>query len=218
MKLTFEDEVKLLHQSFALLRTFFRKQRYKKIVDDLQAESVGGFILDLGGGPASFFASQFPKPEKVVLVEIGKKEARIAKENFPALHVVIADGEQLPFADATFELTVCNSVIEHVQHPALLAQEIRRTSQNYFVQTPNGEFPIEPHSFIGIPFYRNLPPVLRQLACRFMRGNYEYIESVTYVKEEKLRRFFPEATMYYEHVLGMVKSFYITHRKTARTP
>lgn len=208
----------MLHQSFVLLRTFFRKQRYQKIVNDLQAEAINGFILDLGGGPASFFASQFPKPGRVVLVEIKKEEARIAKERLPNLHVVIADGEQLPFANAAFELTICNSVIEHVQHPALLAQEIRRTSQNYFVQTPNGKFPVEPHSFIGIPFYRNLPPFLRKVACRFMRGNYEYIESVRYVTEEKLRRFFPESTMYYEHALGMVKSFYITHHKTAETP
>lgn len=208
----------MLHHIFSSIRTFFRRQRYQKIVNELQAEAVNGFILDLGGGPASFFASQFPEPHKVVLVEIEKEEAKIAKQNLPNLHVVVADGEQLPFAEATFALTVCNSVIEHVQHPDLLAQEIRRTSRNYFVQTPNGNFPVEPHSFIGIPFYRSLPPFLRKIACQFMRGNYEYIESVTYVSEDKLRCFFPEATMYYERAIGMIKSFYITYNNSIRTP
>lgn len=176
----------------------------------MQLDKVSGLILDLGGGPASFFAEQYQHPENVVLVEIMPEAAFLAKTKFTELNVVIANAENLPLASNGIALTVCNSVIEHVKKPDRLAIETQRVSQNYFLQTPNGKFPLETHSFIAIPFFNWLPSIsAKKLACTLFRGNYDYIKSVQYVSENRLRELFPKAAITYERFLGFKKSFYV---------
>ena len=175
-------------------------------------EALTGFILDLGGGPASFFAAMFPKPEQVILVDVDYNRACQAKQKQSTLHVIVADGERLPLADCSVDVTVCNSVIEHVNDPDTLAAEIRRVSRDYFLQTPNGAFPLETHSFIAIPFYSLIPWArLQQLMCKMFGANYDYVSSVRYLPEQRLRLLFPEAKITYEEVLGLKKSFYVYH-------
>lgn len=50
---------------------------------------------------------------------------------------VCADGQYLPFADRSFDLTLCCEVLEHLQHPMLLAtvQELARVSRRYVLVT-----------------------------------------------------------------------------------
>ena len=175
-------------------------------------ESLAGFILDLGGGPASFFAAMFPRPEQIILVDIDCNRACQAKRKQSALHVIVADGGRLPLADCSIEMTVCNSVIEHIDDPDALAAEVRRVSQGYFLQTPNGDFPLETHSFIAIPFYNYIPWVrLRRFVCKTFGANFEYVSSVRYLPERRLRLLFPEATITHEKLLGLKKSFYVYH-------
>ena len=198
-----------VHRFFGYLRRRFRRSRYQQLRQRFDCETLSGAILDLGGGPASFFASMFPEPKRIVLVDIEYALARRAKEVIPELNVVVADGAKLPFARQSMGLTVCNSVIEHVADPASLAAEIERVSQRYFIQTPNVEFPIETHSYIGIPFYRLIPSAgLRRLMCRFFSADFDYVESVTYLTESQLRRYFKKAHIVHERVLGLTKSFY----------
>lgn len=173
-------------------------------------ESHDGFVLDLGGGPASFFASVFPNPERVILVDIDYDRARSAHQKQPDMDIIVADAEALPLKRAAIDVTVCNSVIEHVAHPQMLATEVHRVSRRYFVQTPHPWFPIEPHSFIGIPFYQYVPwPRLRRLLCRIFKAKFEYIEGVRYLSRKELARIFPLATVDYETFLGLPKSFYV---------
>lgn len=195
---------------FANLRQSFRKKRYDVINQIIQTDSKNGLVLDLGGGPASFFAERYPRKNHIILVEVEEKVAQRAKRKIPDLLVVIANGEMLPFADGAIEITVCNSVIEHVENPPRLAAEIQRVSQSYFVQTPNGRFPLETHSFIGIPFYNWIPTQpLKKLACRMFGANYRYVSSVRYLPEVELRRLFRNAQLTYERVMGLKKSFYV---------
>jgi SAM-dependent methyltransferase len=184
-------------QIFALLRQHSRQKRYLKIQELMKPEHLSGFILDLGGGPASFFAALFPEQSRVILVDISYDEVLIAKQRYPLLSVIVADGKHLPLADRSIDLTVCNSVIEHVDDPKALAIEIRRVSRNYFLQTPHGGFPLETHSFIPIPFYGFLPwELLRRFACKLFGARFEYLQSVRYLSEVELRCLFPEATIY----------------------
>jgi ubiquinone/menaquinone biosynthesis C-methylase UbiE len=126
------------------------------------------------------------------------------------LKLVVADGERLPFADRSVAATVCNSVIEHVENAHALATEIRRVSAAYFVQTPNGRFPLELHAKVPIPLYRWVPSRrLRRGLCRLFGGDYEYIESVRYLSDRELARMFPEARIVRERWLGLTKSFYV---------
>ena len=175
-------------------------------------ESVAGFILDLGGGPASFFAAMFPSPEQVILVDVDYNLAHEGKRKQSALTVIVADGGRLPLADCSIDMTVCNSVIEHVDDPDALAAEIRRVSQGFFLQTPHEGFPLETHSFIAIPFYNSIPWIwLQRFVCKIFGANFEYVSSVRYLPEQRLKLLFPEATIAYEKVLGLKKSFYVYH-------
>ncbi len=199
-----------MRRLFASLRQHFRQKRYLQIQDITNLQDLSGFILDLGGGPASFFSAVFPRPKQVVLLDISHELARQAKRKRPGLHAIVADGGRLPLADCSVDMTICNSVIEHVDEPRALAAEIRRVSQGYFLQTPSGDFPVELHSFIAIPFYGLIPWVrLRGFLCKVFGADFEYVSSVRYVTEQRLRSLFPDATISYERVLGLKKSFYV---------
>jgi ubiquinone/menaquinone biosynthesis C-methylase UbiE len=202
----------MLRHFITKLRHHFRHKRYDTLAQLLDFSKTSGLILDLGGGPASFFAAFYPKPQDIVLVEVDYDLAHKAKKKLPHLQVVVADGEHLPFASQTLHATVCNSVIEHVNNPDKLAAEIQRVSQSYFVQTPNVQFPVETHSYIAIPFYNQIPiPHLQKGLCKLFGGNFKYISSVSYLSEQKLRSLFPQAIMRYEKSLGLKKSFYLIH-------
>jgi ubiquinone/menaquinone biosynthesis C-methylase UbiE len=202
----------LTRRLFDTLRRRSRQTRYLRIRDLVGVESSSGFVLDLGGGPTSFFTTMFPRLEQIILLDVSSRAACRAKRKQPALQVVVADGEHLPLANHSIEVTICNSVIEHVSDPDVLASEVRRVSQGYFLQTPSRSFPLETHSFIPIPFYNWIRPErLRRLACRIFGANFDYVSSVRYLPEERLRSLFPEATITYEKALGLEKSFYVYH-------
>jgi SAM-dependent methyltransferase len=78
-----------------------------------------------------------------------------------------ADAEDLPFADRSFDIVICNHVYEHTDNVGRLLAEIRRVMRDdgvcYFAG-PNKYEPIEPH--YGLPFLSWLP---RGLADRYMR-------------------------------------------------
>jgi hypothetical protein len=198
------------------MRHGFRQKRYRLIqaltgVESRLAGPQAGFVLDLGGGPASFFAAMYPHAERLLLIDVDHDLARQAREKTGA-HVLVADGQALPLASGSIDTIICNSVLEHVQDPWALASEIRRTARNYFVQTPNGRFPLETHSFVAIPFYSLIPwASVRQLLCRLLGANYGYVCEVCYVNQASLQSMFPEATIAHERVWGMVKSFYVYH-------
>jgi SAM-dependent methyltransferase len=195
---------------FQLLRQQFRRRRYQNLHNRLGLAAQTGFVLDLGGGVTSFFINFFPQHDQIILLDINPEEVCLARQRFPHINGVVANGEHLPFARNSLGLTVCNSLIEHVAAPAQLAAEIERVSRAYFVQTPNGRFPLETHAFIAIPFYRWLPGErVRRLACTLFRADYAYVSSVCYLSEAILRQLFPKATLTYERFLGLKKSFYL---------
>ncbi len=200
----------MIHRIFAALRQRSRRRRYLRIRDLTGIESLSGLILDLGGGPASFLAALFPRPQQVILVDVSYDSVHQAKRKQSALHVIVADGGNLPLVSDSVDVTVCNSVIEHVDDPDALASEIRRVSRGYFLQTPNGRFPLETHSFIAIPFYNFIPWMwLRRLVCKLFGTDFDYVNSVSYLSEQRLRVLFSEATIAYEKFFGLKKSFWV---------
>ena len=196
---------------FRSLRQQFRLKRYNYIEDQIRVEETDGLVLDLGGGPASFFSEIFPRPQQILLVDILLDKAVEAKERKPELNVIVADASYLPLAKRSIDITISNSVIEHVDNPERMALEIERVSQNYFLQTPNGDFPLETHSFIALPFYNYLKwEFLKKSVCKVVGANYKYISTVRYLSEQQLRNLFPNAVVSYEKFLGLKKSFYVS--------
>lgn len=186
-----------------------RSRRFQFFWDAVGHSVSGGWWLDLGGGPGSYFLNRMDSQANIVLLDLLEPGLREAMALYPSAHYIVADGQHLPFKDSTFACIFCNSVIEHVPDPGALANEIRRTGRRFFVQTPNGNFWLESHSALPIPFYRRLPSAARRAVCRLMGISYSYLESVEYISEAELRAWFPGAEIERERVWGMTKSYYI---------
>jgi SAM-dependent methyltransferase len=132
------------------------------------------------------------------------------------LKLTIYDGKHIPFADAHFDVLICNSVIEHVPKAERthFVEELKRVTKTYFVQTPAFIFPIEPH-FV-FPFLHWLPKRIARKLVPFGlwailgRPSPErmesYFDEVNLLTLRELRAYFPEATIYQEKLLGMTKS------------
>ena len=186
----------------------FRRRRFQFFLDTVGQPTPSDWWLDLGGGSGTYFLSAAVPVAQLVLLDPELSELRLAQAHHPDVSYVCADGQQLPFKTDAFACIFCNSVIEHVPQPAALAAEIERTGRRYFVQTPNGRFPLESHSRVPIPFYRAFPVGVRRVLSRWFGASFAYLESVSYLTEADLHRLFPHATFRRESVLGLTKSFY----------
>jgi len=88
-------------------------------------------VLEIGPGEAVFDKSRCDY--------IG---INISKRGSPQ---VLADGQQLPFRDATIDAVVATEVIEHVRYPYKLLREIRRVTKpsgRVLLSTPNAATPV----------------------------------------------------------------------------
>jgi 2-polyprenyl-3-methyl-5-hydroxy-6-metoxy-1,4-benzoquinol methylase len=95
----------------------------------------------------------------------------------PNLAFCVASGEQLPFADRSFDVVICNHVYEHVGDPFRLMAEIRRVLRDqgacYFAGGHRLQL-VEPHH--RLPLLSWLPPTLADRYLRLFRHGDRYTE------------------------------------------
>jgi ubiquinone/menaquinone biosynthesis C-methylase UbiE len=122
------------------------------------------------------------------------------------------------YKDKEFDIVFSNSVIEHLftkENQKKMADEIRRVGKNYYVQTPNFYFPIEPHWLF--PCFQFLPYNMRVFLTRhFNLGNYpksstkekamQRVDEVKLLSEKEMKQLFPDGKVYREKFIGMTKS------------
>jgi len=140
----------------------------------------------------------------------------------PGFRSVVGDARDMrQFADQEFDVVFSNSVIEHVgklDAQRQMAGEIKRVGKRYFVQTPNRNFPLEPHFFF--PGFQFLPLSTRiWLLQHFALGWYKKIPDYTAARHEvetirllsrrEVTRLFPEGTLHKERFAGLTVSFVI---------
>ncbi len=133
---------------------------------------------------------------------------------------VEADGCDLSrFDDKSFHIAHSNSVVEHVgdcERMVQFAKELSRVSQNYFVQTPNYWFPIEPHCMM--PFFHWLPkPIRVWLVLHFQLGHWakagsidqavRTVKSARLLNKKMFQDLFKGAKVLTERLLWLPKSF-----------
>ena len=129
----------------------------------------------------------------------------------------------MPFADTSFDVVYCNSVIEHLStfdDQAKLAREVRRVGRSYWVQTPARRFPVEPHYLT--PFVHWLPAKLRRRAlpytvwARIAHPSAEYMDGkiaeIRLVSRREFARLFPDAVIRRERFFGLTKSWLAIRR------
>jgi len=103
-------------------------------------------ILDVGGTQIYWERMNFTGHDNVYITLLNLELAPVSNANFSS---IVGDARDLKgFEDNHFDIVFSNSVIEHLftlQNQQKMASEVRRVGKNYFIQTPNYYFPIEPH-------------------------------------------------------------------------
>ena len=92
--------------------------------------SPSGTVLDVGSGRGKFICEMAKRGFQATGIEINREyinesQAKVDSENVE-VSVIQASVEQLPFNDGQFDFVNCAEVIEHVEDPAKVCQEIYR--------------------------------------------------------------------------------------------
>lgn len=88
-----------------------------------------GLSLDVGCGDGFFANYTFGGKGIDIGVEVNIKTAKIAQTSRSYSQVIAFDGVKLPFLARTFSSVVSNSVLEHVDNPDGLIEEIGRVTK-----------------------------------------------------------------------------------------
>jgi 2-polyprenyl-3-methyl-5-hydroxy-6-metoxy-1,4-benzoquinol methylase len=195
----------------------WRERRYQLFME-LCSVSPQDRILDVGAG-RGLGLERFNATNPIVAVDLKPKaEGWLAGPN---VTVVAADGTNLPFGDREFDVSFSNSVVEHIPRgrQQAFADEIRRVSERYFVQTPNRYFPIEPH--YQLPLFQFLPrraqlAVNRRVTLGWRkRGANTGRAEINLLSASDLSRLFPDAEIHRERLFGLTKSLMAVGRRAS---
>jgi hypothetical protein len=199
------------------LATRMRRARFARFTARLDRLAPPLRILDVGGRQIFWERMGFVgRPG----VEVTLLNLEPIAASLPGFSAVVGDARELAqFADGSFDVVFSNSVIEHLGTLAgqrRMAEEVRRVGRRYFVQTPNRNFPLEPHFLV--PGFQFLPrrlqvAMVRRLNLGWYRRRPDPADALALVAEHRLlserelRALFPGAEILRERVLGLTKSF-----------
>ncbi len=189
----------------------FRKRRMRFFYGCFKIDPQTA-VLDIGG--REFNWSLMPFAPRVTILNVAVQGGRTGKFEW-----VIGDARKLPFPDGAFEIVYSNSVIEHLgdlDDQRRFAAECRRVGRSYFIQTPNRNFPIEPH--VLTPFIHWLPKKWQaQLLRNFTLWGWitrpdaaaraRFLNTTRMLTKAELQSLFPEAEIIRERFLGLTKCF-----------
>ncbi|HEY8723038.1 MAG TPA: class I SAM-dependent methyltransferase [Gaiellaceae bacterium] len=151
------------------------RERKLQLFLDLLQPGPETTVLDVGvtdapfgaGSTDNFFEALYPWPERIT--GVGRTELERFSAAFPKVRAVRADGRDLPFGNAEFDVGFSNAVVEHVaggrEGQRQFVHELCRVAQRVFVTTPNRRFPIEVHTLL--PFVHWLPKGPRERLLPF---------------------------------------------------
>ena len=163
-------------------------------------------VTDTAWRSSNFLEAGYPWPERITAV--GLEPMPTFEKLFPSVHVVVADGRELPFGRYEFDIGFSNAVIEHVgsrEEQRRLVTELVRTCRRVFISTPNAAFPIDPHTLL--PFVHWLPRRLRdRVLFWFGQGRWAGESNLNPLRASDLVRLFPDGVgvrVVRQRVLGM---------------
>jgi len=188
-------------------------QRFMKIMEPTPDTR----ILDIGGGGFNWDIIQYVGD--VVLLNIYKPTCMDTKYTY-----VQGDGTNLKFADAAFDITYSNSVIEHLstyENQKKFAHEMWRVGRAIWCQTPARWFFVEPHYMT--PFIHFFPKKWQKKLLRnfsvwglITRPSQNYVDGmvdeIRLLTFREMKSLFPDCRIIKERFLFFTKS-YIAVRK-----
>jgi hypothetical protein len=185
-------------------------------------------ILDLGSEDGSHIAHILGPGYDVSIADIDPDALEQGRRRYGFTPVVIPEDGTLPFADGSFDIVFCSSVLEHATvdkaelvryrstrefkraawlRQQRLANEIRRIGSRYYVQTPYRYFPVESHTWLPVVVVL-LPRALQiRLIERFNRfWPKKTLPDFHLLTRREMRRLFPDAEIICERSFGLIKS------------
>ena len=153
-----------------------RIQKAMKIISCIEyvmgEELKGKTILEIGGGSGLISSVMSKYGNEVTTIDVHDvimRETMDIYKNQLVSNFMMADGVNLPFKSSSFDVIVCNQVIEHIpkqNHQQLIDESFRtlKTDGIFYIATPNKLWLIEPHT--KLPLLSYLP---KKWADRYVR-------------------------------------------------
>jgi hypothetical protein len=163
-------------------------------------------VTDTAWRSSNFLEANYPRPGQITAV--GLERMPTFERLFPRVRFVVADGRQLPFDDAAFDIGFSNAVIEHVgaaDSQRYFVGELLRTCRRVFVATPNRGFVIDPHTLLPCVHWLS-PPVRYPILRATGNGRWASETNLRPLTATELRSFFPphsSVRIVRQKVLGM---------------
>ncbi len=197
----------------------FREKRFKfflSLFENIKSDKPVR-ILDIGGEESYWERMNFVQNNEDVHITLLNLTQVPTK--YPNLLSIKGDACDLSeFKDKEFDIVFSNSVIEHLytkENQQKMANDAIRIGKNYYVQTPNYYFPIEPHWIF--PGFQFLPFNTRVfLTHHFALGNFSKITNkneakrlvseISLLTEKEMKALFPGGKVYREMFMGFKKS------------
>ena len=140
---------------------------------------LGDVLVD-GCGIGMYVKALTPYAMRIAGIDIEGEHLEIAAQNTPDAALQLARGEQLPYADAAFDLVLSHEVLEHVQDDRQAVAEmvrVLRPGGRAIVFVPNRLWPFETHGhywrgryrFGNTPLINYLPDALRNRLAPHVR-------------------------------------------------
>lgn len=102
----------------------------------------GGEVLNLGSGDG--YLSEYLSSRPGYGAGLSIRDVDVADHSTTGRHPQIFDGENLPFADASFDVTLCMYVLHHTPEPDRIISEIRRVTRKAVIVTEDlAETPLD---------------------------------------------------------------------------
>ena len=205
-----------LNQKFREKRFLFFFSLLNKIDTDQPIN-----ILDIGGTEIYWQRMNFTDKKNIRITLLNLENEPVKSMNITSIKGNACNLSL--FKDKHFDIVFSNSVVEHLftlENQKKMAEEAMRVGKNYYIQTPNYYFPIEPHWLF--PFFQFLPVKVRVfLTKNFDLGNYkksrniadahERVMEIKLLTVNKMKKIFPNGKVYRERFLGLVKSITMYH-------
>ena len=187
---------------------YFRKKRFKKFFQLLNIDKSKR-IVDVGGLPWDWLKLKYGGPVLCLSLSNLKEGKYGDNEN---IEYRKQDASKLPFDDNS-QLVYSNSLLEHVgkENQIVIAQEIARISNKYWVQVPYKYFFYEPH--YKFPFFHLYPKLFRKIIAKYWTSKFlkhphylNEVETIHLPTQKEFEKLFPGATIKKERFLGFTKS------------
>lgn len=172
-------------------------------------------ILDVGGYPELWV--HFGYTGKIVFLNL--EDPKTYREIPPNCEYVQGNGCCLNFPDQSFDIVFSNSVIEHVgdyEDQKAFANGTSRVGKRYWIQTPNKNFPVEPH--FNFPLFQFFPKRMRERIALFWPFSFpkryrldlkDFIRDTELLTIEKMQALYPDGKLWKERFFGFVKSIVV---------